>query len=168
MTTMPLDRDAGVRRGVVVERAADLGDEVLRRRGDRAHEVAERRVEAGVPGAPADGLLHDLRLRERHAELLGDGVGDVLAADEQDADEARHAAAVDDDVRHPGADVDERLGLDLGAGLPAEGAQHGERREVHAVDPQARLLGAADVGQHRLAGRGDQQAPERAGSRRGR
>ena len=48
-------------------------------------------------------------LRDAHA--LGDGVGDVLAAHQQDAHEARHAALVDDDVGDPGADVDERLDL---------------------------------------------------------
>ena len=57
-------------------------------------------------------LLERLGLAGRHAEALGHGIGDVAAAHEQDADEARDAALVDDDVGDAGTDVDQRLRLD--------------------------------------------------------
>ena len=69
-------------------------------------------VGAAGDRAQAGRLLDRLGLVGRDAEALGDRVGDVAAAHEQDAHEARHAALVDDDVGDARADVDERLGLD--------------------------------------------------------
>ena len=54
-------------------------------------------------------LLEGLCLRHRHAHALGHRLGEVLAAHEQDADEAGHTGLVDDDVGDAGADVDQRL-----------------------------------------------------------
>src|SRR6185369_11131364 len=88
----------------VVERSADLLDERPAAGLDGALRgvAVVRRGRDRQPGLLLDGL----GLVARHAEPLRHGRGDVAAADRQDADEARDAALVHDDVRDVGTDVD--------------------------------------------------------------
>jgi hypothetical protein len=92
----------------------------------------------------------------RDAHALGDGVGDVLTAHQQDSHEAGDPALVHDDVGDPRTDVDQRL--DRGAHAEVVGlghrAQHRERREVNLRRGQPRPL-------HRVDGRVDHVARRR-------
>jgi hypothetical protein len=156
----PLHCRTRVRSGVVVERPTDLVHEVLGRGGHGARDHRQLLTSA-VRG---EVLLHPLGLLQRHAELLGDGVGHVLTAHQQNPDEPWHACAVHHDIGHPSTDVDQCLGSDGEVRLPAHRPKHGERRQVDARDVQPGVLGAADVREDGLALGRDEQAAQHPGT----
>jgi hypothetical protein len=102
-------------------------------------------------------LLDAFGLKVTQAGLLGDGVGHVLAAHQQNADEPGHAVGVHHDVRHPGADVDEGLGRDVDICCGGQGPQHREAGQIDRLRHQTCGLHGTDVGHHGLAGCGDEQ-----------
>ena len=111
-------------------------------------------------------LLDGLGLVERHAEALGDSVGDVGAAHEQDADEARDAALVDDDVGHVGPDVDQGLGAGRAeaAARGDEAAEHGEAGQVDGRRVQAGPLDGGERVADHVAGGGHEQHAQHPGA----
>jgi hypothetical protein len=71
-----------------------------------------------------------------------------------------HPAVVDNQVGHPGADIDQRLGALLEPGHRPERTQQRDRVEVDALGPEPGLLHRLQVpGEHLLLG-GDQQHPQ--------
>ena len=97
-------RRAGLR-AVVVERAADLLDEIRERARHRG-----RARSATSPGHLVGLALERLGLVERDLEVARDRLGERAAAEPEDADEARQAGLVDDHHGDAAADADDRLG----------------------------------------------------------
>ncbi len=115
----------------------------------------------GQPGL----LLDALGLLVRDAEALRDGVGDVGAAHQQDAHEARDPALVDHDVGDVGADVDEGLGLGRlqpGRVHRHQRAQDGEGGEVDHLRGEAGLLNGEERAVDHVARGGDEQDAQHA------
>ena len=106
-------------------------------------------------------LLRGLGLLHGHSHALGDRLREVVAAHEQDADEARDPGLMHGDVGDGGAHVHERLSRRTEAHLvgPGQRAQQREAVEVDAGRGQPRPLDGGDVaGDHVPAGRHEQHA----------
>ena len=158
------DEDAADRRRlglgqVVVERAADLLDE---RRRVAGH---DRRLPAtaGVGRRGIGAALQILGRVDVDAEVVGDGLGDVVAADEQDPDEPRHALLVHHNVRDTAADADDRfgaaVGVEGGRGRVGERANEGKGNHVDRDGGQPGTLEGSDVGADHVALGGGEEDP---------
>ena len=94
-------------------------------------------------------LLDGFGLLDADAHAIGDALGDVGAAHEQDAHEARNPTLGDDDVRHAGTDVDESFGA-AGETEPVDVGEHAKHREGVQVDAGRREACRLDRGDQRV------------------
>ncbi len=157
-----LDVDPAGFGAVVVDAVADLID--------HAADPIAQQDRVGRGGARQD-RLDRLGLLPRQIEGRGEGVGDVLAADADRADEPGGAAGVDGDVGQVGSDVDDHLAgaavgaeaLDGGDGI-AQGADLGEGVEVQVDGAQLRGLHHVEGAGHHLGIGGYQEDAHHVGA----
>ncbi len=106
--------------------------------------AGETPVTSGAAGTSSL-LLDGFGLLDWNAHAVGNALGDVSAAHQQDSHEAWHPALGHDDVRDARSDIDECLGA-AGESEPVDISEHAKHREGVQVDARRREPGRFDRG----------------------